>query len=363
MKPINTFGTLFILVAIILLASCKPKKTEEATQKFAISDTFFKYIGFDTAKIKQVEGELSLTGKIGFDENKVAKIFAFTGGIVQNLKVQLGDYVHKGQVLAMLKSIEGADYSNQLVTAESNLDIAKKNAEASKKFFSNGLASEREMLSAQNELKKAQGEYDRIKGIQSVLGEDANQMISVKALASGYIVGKNATENMEFRSDNPDPLFIIADLDRVYVIANVFESDIAKIKEGYEARIVTLSYPDKVFKGKIDKVYNMIDPDTKVLKIRIALPNPGLILKPEMFANVLVSYDENQKMICIPSNAITFDKNKNYVMVYHSRTNIETREVQIYKVTGNNTYINQGLKPGDVIISKNNLIVYNALND
>jgi cobalt-zinc-cadmium efflux system membrane fusion protein len=362
MKALKISALLFLTALLIFTASCKTKQPADTEQKFAISDTFFKYLEFDTASVKQVEGELSLTGKVTFDENQVARIFAFTGGIIQTLKVQLGDYVQKGQVLAVIRSIEGADYSNQLVSAESNLETAKKNVDAVQNYFANGLASEKELASAQNDLKKAQSELDRINSILGTLGEDANQFIYIKSPTSGYIVEKNATENMVFRNDNPNSLFTIANLDKVFVIANVFESDIAKIKTGYEAEIITLSYPDKTFNGKIDKVYNVIDPDTKVLKVRIVLSNPELFLKPEMFANVVVRYNEDKKMVRIPSEAITFDKNKNFVMVFHSKSNVETREVHIYKVTGESTYILDGLKPGEVIISKNNLIIYNALN-
>ena len=363
MKAFIKLTFVAIIFVFISFAACKPQKQADPDPKFAISDTFFKYLGFDTARIEQVEGELSLTGKVTYDENQVARIYPLTGGIVTSLKVQLGDYVVKGQTLAILKSLEGADYSNQLVTAQSNLEVAKKNVESTKKFYDDGLASEKELIGAQNDYKKAESDLNRIKGIMGMVGEDSNQTISIKAPASGYIVDKNATENMEFRSDNPNSLFTIANLNRVYVIANVFESDISKIKEGFAANIITLSYPDKIFTGKIDKVYNVIDPDTKVLKVRIILPNSELILKPEMFANVVVRFNEDKHLIRIPSQAITYDKNKNYVMVYHSKTDIETREVNIYRVTGASTYILNGLKLGEVIISKNNLIVYNALND
>ncbi len=87
----------------------------------------------------------------------------------------------------------------------------------------------------------------------------------------------------------------ISGLDEVWITANVYETDIAKIKEGYDADVTTLSYGDKVFKGKVDKVFNTLDPDTKVMKARIVLPNPGYLLKPEMYAGVTVYYQEDKK--------------------------------------------------------------------
>jgi cobalt-zinc-cadmium efflux system membrane fusion protein len=359
---IKHLNLMLIALTVISLISCKHVSTSEESSKVTISDTFAKYIAIDTVKTKQVEGELTLTGKITFDENRVARIFPLTGGIILNMKVQLGDYVKKGQLLAVMKSIEGADYSNQLIAAESNLNIASKNAASAKKLFNDGLMSEKELSNANDEQKKAEGELQRIKGIMNILGEDANQTISIKAPASGFIVEKNAAENMEFRSDNPNPLFTIANLDKVYVIANVFESDIAKVSMGNQAMISVISYPDHTFKGKIDKIYNVIDPNTKVMNVRICLDNPKLMLKPEMFANIQILYPENKTMNYIPSSALIFDRNSNWVVVYHSKDSVEARQVKVYKAFGNNTYISEGIKENELIISRKALLLYDALN-
>lgn len=352
----------FLMAFSALVLSCKKKPAEDEPTKVTISDTFAKYISTDTVKVAQVENELALTGKITFDENQVARIYPLTGGIIQNMKAQLGDYVKKGQVLASLKSIEVTDYSNQLVTAQSNFNMATKNAESAKKLYNEGLASEKEVSAANDELNKAKGELDRIKGIMNLLGGDNNQTLYIKAPASGYIVEKNCSENMQFRSDEPNPLFTIANLDKVYVVANVFESDIAKIKLGDNAKITVLSYPDEIFQGKIDKIYNVIDPETKVMNVRICLNNQKLLLKPEMFANVVLHYSENMKMNYVPSSSLIFDKNRNWVVVYHSKDSVEARQVDVYKSFDKNTYISNGLNENEKIISKNALLLYDALN-
>lgn len=363
--------TIFKLLLIItpalgltMLPGCRNKATADDPPRVVVSDSFFRYIQLDTVKVKQVENELALTGKITYDENKVARIYPFAGGIIESLQVQLGDYVHKGQVLAVIRSMEAADYSSQLITAQSNLSIARKNLESAQNFYNNGLMSEKDYQAAKDELDKAQGEYDRISQITSIMGGDDKGLYKVIAPQSGYIVEKNATEKMEFRSDNNgNCLFTIADLDHVYVVANVYESDISSVKLGCEALITTLSYPDHVFKGKIDKIYNVIDPDTKVMKVRITMPNPGLMLKPEMFANISLIYPDKEDMNYVPSTAVIFDKNSNWVVVFHSRDSIEARQVTPYKVFGPVTYISSGLKPGEVVVSKKALLLYDALND
>jgi cobalt-zinc-cadmium efflux system membrane fusion protein len=358
---------LFLAVPVFIVfyfTGCGNKiNSDLSAPKFSISDTFRRYIAIDTIKQQQVVSKLNLTGKVTYDENEVVRIYPFTGGKIQSLDVELGDYVHKGQVLAVIRSFETADYANQFVQAESNLLVAKQNVESAKNAYSTGLISEKEYIISQSDLRKVQSELERIKNIVSLIGEGTGKNYTVKAPVSGYVVEKNANKKMEFRSDNSTNLFTIANLDKVYVIANVFESDINNIKEGYPANITTISYPGKVFSGRIDKIYNVIDPDTKVMKVRIKLNNPDILLKPEMFASIEVTYPENNTMMYVPSSAVIFDKNTHFVVVYHSPTNLENRQVQIYKSVGNVTYITGGLKEGETVISKKALFVYDALND
>ena len=359
----NILILILFLFAIIAPGCTSKSNSDQAATKFAISDSFMRAIALDTVKKQQVLGKLTLTGKITYDENEVARIYPFTGGRIQSLDVELGDYVKKGQILAVIRSFETSDYANQMVQAQSNVEVMKKSAEAAKSAYSAGLISEKDYVTSQNDLRKANAELDKINSIVSLMGEESGKTYTVKAPVSGYIVEKNANKKMEFRSDNQTNLFTIANLDKVYVIANVFESDISIVKEGYEAKITTISYPDKIFTGTIDKIYNVIDPDTKVMKVRIKLNNPGVLLKPDMFANIEVTYPEDKVMNYVPSSAIIFDKNTNFAMVYHRRDSVETRQVHLYKSCIDNTYITDGLKVGEVVISKKALFVYDALND
>jgi len=124
-----------------------------------------------------------------------------------------------------------------------------------------------------------------------------------------------------------------------------------------------LAFPDAPFKGKIDKIFNAIDPETKSMKVRVKIPNSDLKLKPEMNCTVSVSFSENQKMITVPSSAVIFDKSKYWVMVFKDKHNIETRRVEIYRQLGEITYIKSGLEEGETVISKNGLLIYDAIND
>jgi cobalt-zinc-cadmium efflux system membrane fusion protein len=146
-------------------------------------------------------------------------------------------------------------------------------------------------------------------------------------------------------------------------MANIFETDISKVQQNYEVEITTLSYPDQVIKGKVDKIYDVLDPVTKVMKARIKIENKNYRLKPGMYANVAMHYAENIKKLTIPSKAVIFDNSKNYVVVYKNKCNLEIREVNIYKLVNEKTYIESGLESGEKIIVNNNLLIYDQFTE
>jgi cobalt-zinc-cadmium efflux system membrane fusion protein len=158
-----------------------------------------------------------------------------------------------------------------------------------------------------------------------------------------------------------DNLFTISNLKNVWVYANVYEADISKIKEGYTVQVLPLSYPDKVFKGKIDMVSQVLDPQSKALKVRINLDNEEMLLKPDMFTKVIVSNEEGTRSLCIPSASVVQQDGKNYVVVYVNDSDLKVAQIGIVKTVENKTYINSGLNPGDKLISKNQILIFNQL--
>jgi cobalt-zinc-cadmium efflux system membrane fusion protein len=164
-------------------------------------------------------------------------------------------------------------------------------------------------------------------------------------------------------NNRDEALFTVAKLDNVWVLANVNESDLENVKQGQDVSIQTIAYPDKKISGKIDKIFNVIDPDTRAAKAMIKVQNADVALKPEMNATVTVHYADTKKFVAVPSDAIVFDKSKYFVMVYRGKNDVETREVNVYRALDETTYISSGLKEGEKVIVKGNLLVYDAIND
>jgi cobalt-zinc-cadmium efflux system membrane fusion protein len=361
MKKLLFVTSIFAILTGIV--SCKTKPKEEAPEAFVLSDTMMKRCELTKARLLDVKNELKLFGKVEADNNKMAHVYPITGGIVTEVKVELGDYVEEGQLLAVIKSSEVADFQRQLLDARADVALAEKNLAVARDLFTGKLNSEKDVIASEKELEKAKAELNRINEVYNIYHLKQGSEYRITAPISGFIINKDITPNEELRNDRTNDVFVIAQINDVWVLANVNESNISKVSVGYEAEVQTLSYPDRIFKGKVDKIFNVIDPLTKAMKILVRINNSDLLLKPEMNATVNLKFSENRKLIAIPSSAVIFDKSKNWVMVFKNKSTIETRMIDVYHQLGDITFINSGLKEYENVISKNGLLIYDALND
>ena len=357
---------LFALASLLTVA-CSSKKedtTQEVKKGFELSSALQKELQLATASAEDVNSELMLTGKVTPFEERQVKAVPLVDGIIQKLSAHLGDYVQKGQTLAVISSSDVADVENQGVASRSDLLTAQKNLQVQQDLAKAGLATEKDITIAQNEVAKAQAGIRRSEEVAGIYGVK-NSSYTLKAPISGYIIEKNnnITEKMAYREGDTGAFFTIADLSDVQVVANVYESDIEKIKLGSTTRITLLSYPNKVFTGKIDKINNTLDPQTRTMQVRINISNRDKFLKPEMFAQIFIDYSGGKRMVSLPSDAVIFDKNKNYIIIYKTPKDVECREIKISQTTKSRIFVFDGLSEGEKVMTKNQLMVYNALNN
>ena len=331
-----------------------------------ISDSLAKIITIDTVKIDNIADEISLSGEVNNDDNKVVKIFPNASGQVVSVNVSLGDKVVKGQTLAVIKSADVAGNYSDLKTANSDAAIAEKEFKNADQLYKNGISSEKEFTQAKLEYDKAMNAVSKVHTQIAINGggkTSAGGTYIISSPRSGYIVEKNINAGSFIRNDNGQNLFTISDMQDVWVWANVFETDINKIKLGTSAQVTTLAYPDKIFYGKVNQINSVLDPSSKAMKIKIVLQNPGMLLKPQMFTKIIINDKEDAKALVIPSKALVFDGGKNYVIIYKDNYHIKAQEVEILKTVGEKTYLSEGVTPGDLIIGKNQLLLYNSLSE
>ena len=354
-----------VFIIFLIITSCTNKKDNESENskgRYTISDSLISKLTIDTVKLSQVYNEYHFIGTVTYDQDKVVKIYPLVSGLVTEVKVSLGDFVNKDQVIAIVRSGEMAGVQNDIVSAKSNLAISEKNLEATKDMYKGGIASEKDLIGAQSDYDKAKSELNRAQTVKSIYGNGKQSDYIVKSPISGYIVEKFVNPNMQIRSDNGNNLFTISDLKKVWVVAKVYESDIPKIKPNMPVRISTLAYPDKEFAGNVDKIFNVLDPDSKTMTVKIKLDNPDYILKPQMFANIIVSNSENKQALCISSKALVYDNSQYYAVVYKGQGKAEIAPVELLSLVKDKAYIKSGLKESDKVIASQALQIFSELN-
>ena len=353
--------------AMISFSSCEQKAAADTndSKPFALSDTMLNMIKTDSVKMCGVSDELQLSGEVSFDENKLFKVYPRSSGQVIQSSLTLGDKVSAGQTLAVIKSADVAGNYADVSSADADVTIAKREMENQESLYKSGIASEREYNEAKQDYEKAMAAKRKITSqieINGGRGATASGTYALTAPVSGYVVEKNVNQGDFIRTDMGSSLFTISDLKDVWVWANVFEADINKVKEGTAVEVTTLAYPDKVYKGKIDKISQVLDPDNKALKVRVKLDNPDLMLKPEMFAKVTVNNVQNEQAICVPTTSLIEQNGKTFVVVYNSRNDMKIAEVDVIKTAGSKTFINSGVTPGQQVITDNELLVFQQLS-
>jgi cobalt-zinc-cadmium efflux system membrane fusion protein len=361
---------LVIIACGLALAACGHTNGEREKVPSSSADSSNSYL-MDTVRYMNPEDELTLNGTLTFDQDNVVRVFPLVSGNVQKTMVTLGAYVQKGKELAVIRSGDLSTYSNNYQADKSDLALAQQQLRTISAQYKSGFTSETDLLTATNNVKKAQDELSKSSNILRVYGGNADgteqPYYSVKAPISGYIVEKNVNTGQDLRADNQSPLYTISSLQHIWVLANVYEQDIPVVKQGQEVNIQVLAYPQKTFRGTISNLSSVLDEQARVLKVRIVLPNKDGLLKPDMFATIHVNlprtnYSDQNQALAVPQKAIVFDHDHYFVVVQTRKDKYEVREVNIVKNTTRYVFVTGGrLQPGNIVITEGSLLLFNDL--
>lgn len=352
-----------VIAGIALLASCNRKDQQAAAEKQLTVIEKNNVCATETVKLRSVSDELMLNGDVMCDEALLRKVFVPCTGRVSHLQVEIGDKVMRGQRLAMIHSEGAADYRKSLSDADAEIRMAKRQYSMMQDMHKSGMASDKEVEEAREHLLMTRAERQRLHDVARINGYNGMAYSTLVAPISGYVITKNIYNDSYVDDDNNnEAAFEIADLKRVWVVADVYESDIAKVHEGAEASVTTIAYPDAVFKGKIDKVYSVLDNESKTMKVRVSINNIDGKLKPGMFANVCVSTKRNGSHLpAVPSSAVVFDNGNDYVVVRTAANKFQLRKVHVAHTSAGYSFLSSGVKAGENVVSKNALLYFNAV--
>lgn len=309
-----------------------------------------------------IEEELLLNAKVTCNERSMRKIYIPCTGKIGDVAVEVGDRVKRGELLAVVSSQDAASYRKELSDAESGLRVAERNLITASELFEHGMLSERDYNEASEEVVRLKAEHERLKAVANINGYHGSATANILAPISGYVMTKSVYNDSYIDDTNNDlPAFEIADISEVWVVADVYENDIAKVHEGANVKVSTLAWPGVMFDGKIDKRFNMIDPESKTMKIRVVLKNPEERLIPGIFASVHVAIESTRmESLKVPSESVVFENGQNYVMLKRG-SSFQAIPVDVLRMDRVTTWIEGDLKRGDEVATQNALLVFNDI--
>jgi membrane fusion protein, heavy metal efflux system len=358
--------------ALALLCACpqgeekKPEEPEEADAlDFTRHQDALKYVRIEAVKKETIRPQIVLPGKIGFDEDKTQRVAAPIDGRVHALRVKLGDRVKAGTPLIELSSPQVAQLQSDLRKAEEDATIAKKNFERAKTLMPDGAVSAKDYAQAESDQRKSEAEIQRVRSQLSVLGiaDHATVIATLQAQVPGAVVERNVLPGQEVRADSANPLLTVSDLSSVWAQADVYEADLSLVDPGDLVEVRVPAYPDDVFKGKVIYVGDVVDPQMRTVKVRCAIANPDGKLKPEMFATVKVDAGEDLSTILVPSAAVLTNGDKNEVVASSADHKFRVRQVKVGPEIEGRVRVYEGLKEGEVIVTKGALFARQEIRD
>jgi len=327
--------------------------------------------GIQTAPAGVVERvePLQASGVVGFDERRTSRIGSLVEGVVDDLRVQVGDRVPAGAVLGQLHSHvvhdAWAGYFKALAEqqrAESELAYARTNEARAAQLVADLALSPQELqraradvtaatqavAAARAEVTRAQQELDHY-GI--TLTPDANPVqqneVPIRSPIAGTVIERLATEGMAVTPGMP--LLVVSDLARVWVLAEIDEKLIGRVVTGREATIETPAYQGETFTGTLTAIGDVVNPATRRVTLRIETPNPDRRLKPQMFVTVRLGGSAPRRVLVVPSRAVQAMDGEQVVFVRTAADRFERRAVTAGADVDGEVEIVSGLREGDVV--------------
>jgi RND family efflux transporter MFP subunit len=301
-----------------------------------------------TVEEKNVSNELQVPGNVDVDEQRLAYVQTrFPGWIQKVFANATYQYVRKGQPLFTI-------YSPDLVSSEQEYLLAKQNQSALAKD-AHGMAAQESgwlLKAAEERLRQFDVPAEEIANLEQ--SGKVRREISINSPVSGYILERNALPNAYVQPETK--LYTIADLSSVWVYANVFQSDIGRLKPGDPAKITVDAYPGRTFHGRIDQILPQVDASTRTVRVRLILSNPGLVLKPGMFVNVNI-VERLGRQLVVPSSAVLQSGTRSVAFIDHGNGNLEPRMVQTGPQIDGMIIVLNGLKPGETVVQSANFLV------
>jgi len=364
-----------LILALLALSACdrnaQPPHSNAATPPKVLEQAPEPRPRVEVGTVEMGSGEhdLTLAGKVAYGEDKFSRISSPVQGRVLEVRAHLGDRVKAGDVVLVVDSPDIAQAYSEYVKEDSDLQYAVRAHELAKDLYENKAMPLKDLKMAENELVKARAEFRRAKErllSLRVPAEELNKPLDkqkitarfeMKSPLTGIVVERSVTPGQSVGGDSGQVLFTVADLDMLQVVADVYERDLALVKEGQYAKVSVEAYPDVAFPATVAAVGDIVDPTTRTIKLRAWVNNPEHKLKPEMFARLHLRVGETTPLLTIPREAVLEADGKQFVYLVEGPEQYKKREVTVSPISAELVRVVDGLTSGQRIVIKGAVLV------
>jgi Cu(I)/Ag(I) efflux system membrane fusion protein len=302
----------------------------------------------EPAALRPLDKVVRAAGRIEVDERRVFTVAPKFEGWVERLYVNAtGQAVAKGQPLFDA-------YSPELVSAQREYAIAAEGVKALGSAGDDAQAGMRRLAeSSLARLRNWDVSEEQVKALAQ--SGETHRTLAFRSPVAGIVMEKKAMQGMRFMPG--EALYQIADLSSVWVIADVFEQDLAEVRLGDKARVTIGAYPERAFDGRVAYIYPTLKAETRTVPVRLELANPGFLLKPGMFAQLELAGAAQPRRLTVPLSAVIDSGTRRIALVRLGEGRFEPREVKLGRRSDNYVEILDGLRDGENVVVAANFLI------
>ena len=360
-----------------------PAAINAATSTVRINAPQMQRLALATVTLQGFQEEKSATGKIAFNEEFMTPVFSPYAGRVTRVIAKPGDVVQPTSPLLELYTPDLMQAQADLIgnataafaKAKNALSLARRNEERQHQLYLEKAAALKEWQQAQSDVTNAESDVraaeaallaarDKLRAfgksaaaIARIEQGHTDRVVTVTAPLAGTITARKVGPGQFIRQDNTDPLFVIADLAQMWMLANVYETDVPWIKVGQPVEVRVMAYPEEVFKAIITYIGAAVDPATHRVDVRAVVDNPAQRLKPEMFATFRIITHTDMHYLAVPLSAVVRDGDKTSVWVAQPEHQFVRREVKLGLEQNGHVQILSGLQAGEQVATEGGLLL------
>lgn len=312
-----------------------------------------------------------LNGRIAYNEDVTGRVSSPVAGRILSLKAAPGDSVKAGQVLATMDAPDLAAAVADLRKAEADESRKRLAQERAQKLFDADVMPRKELESAQADRAAAVAETERARlrlrnltpggGADGNGGGNAGGGLALRSPVNGVVADRKANPAMEVQPGMADPLFVVTDIKRLWVLVDLPERYLSKVSEGLAALVTVDGYPGETFRARVVRIGQVMDAGTRRVQIRCDLPNPEGLLKPEMFARVSLLARDERQVLRLPNSALVTEGLFSYVFVETAAGAFARRKVELSVQERDYAYLSGGVNKGERVVVNGALLLQSEL--